>query len=183
MNKLVKALQITAIALVTLVLAFALFLLVGNLYKDDMQRTPWGIGTFTVVSGSMHPVINAGDIVIVRAIQPEELKLRDIVTVMSFEENDVVTHRVVDIDLENNKFTTRGETNNVDDPAASFDQLVGRVWFWLPGMGRIPELVKKPVNLVIIVFLLGFLPLNLTIISSVRSKHGKLPPSRTLNFD
>ncbi len=60
-----------------------------------------GEGWFTIISGSMHPLIDINDRVLVRHVTPLEVRLRDIIL---FKTDGVfVTHRVIQFDRKDGK--------------------------------------------------------------------------------
>ena len=87
---------------------------------------------FTVVSGSMKPKYNIGDVLIAKEIKPEDIKVGDTIsyqgTVNSFKDK-VVTHQVVGIETVDGKyyFRTKGLANLVEDPIVSENQVYGKV--------------------------------------------------------
>ena len=87
---------------------------------------------FTVVSGSMRPKYDIGDVLIDKEIEPDDIKVGDDIsyqgTVNSFKDK-VVTHQVVGIEIVDGKyyFRTKGLANIVEDPIVSEDQVYGKV--------------------------------------------------------
>ena len=81
-------------------------------YKN---KTPsfFGYKSFIVLTGSMEPTLNIGDIVFIK--ETTDIKEQDIV---SFKINNaIVTHRIVEIKKENDKtlYTTKGDANSGND--------------------------------------------------------------------
>ena len=91
--------------------------------------------TPTVVSGvSMAPMLQAGDLVLTRAVDPADIAVGDILRIRSGE--DFILHRVVAIrEADGLEFVTRGDANNVDDPAVPASAVEGRVVRVFPGLG------------------------------------------------
>jgi signal peptidase len=90
----------------------------------------------TILSGSMRPVFDAGDVVIVRKVTADSVKLGDIVQFRG--EEITVIHRVVDIlETEDSKFfITQGDANSSPDIApVDPHQVVGKVVFTIPKIG------------------------------------------------
>lgn len=89
--------------------------------------------SYTVLSGSMHPTLQPGDLVIVKAENPSNIKIGDIVTVKS--KVGIFTHRIYDKKIENGiiMFRTKGDANEDPDPAY-FDssKLIGKVVIIIP---------------------------------------------------
>lgn len=87
---------------------------------------------FTVITGSMKPEYNIGDVLIAKVTKPEKIKVGDKITyqgtVNSFKDK-VITHQVTKIEEKDGKyyFHTKGLANLVEDPVVSEDQVYGKV--------------------------------------------------------
>ncbi len=130
---------LTKIILISLTFV-ALSLLFFLVQSKVSGRAPsvGGYQMYIVMSGSMSPAVKTGSIVIVKPMDPEEIKLRDIITFRGeIEGENITTHRVVEID--NNaeiSFKTKGDANEVEDPMpVSGNQLIGRVVYSIPHVG------------------------------------------------
>lgn len=81
-----------------------------------------GYHTYAITSGSMTGAVDAGSLVISRAVPVEELDLGDVITYAPPADTGIdhlVTHRIVDIDLADDgtrTFRTKGDANQSDDP-------------------------------------------------------------------
>lgn len=88
---------------------------------------------FTVVSGSMEPKYNIGDVLISKDVGPENIKVGDVISYIGQSGtfiDKVVTHEVVSIEVDaNNKkvFHTKGLVNVIEDPIVYQDQVFGVV--------------------------------------------------------
>jgi len=99
----------------------------------------------TVLTGSMRPAYNPGDVVAVRGIKAHEVcetvKPGQVITFMpnTDDENTLVTHRVVAVsertDYEDCMVTTRGDANNVDDAPVPARAVKGVVMYRVPFVG------------------------------------------------
>lgn len=69
----------------------------------------------TVLSGSMRPGIQPGDVVMVRAVPNDDLRMGDVIAYMPPQQTVPVLHRIVDIDASGG-IVTQGDANNVSDP-------------------------------------------------------------------
>lgn len=68
----------------------------------------------TVLTGSMRPGIQPGDVVMVRPVPTDELKVGDVIAYLPPSHTTPVLHRIVSID--SSGLITKGDANNVEDP-------------------------------------------------------------------
>lgn len=131
-----KIWNITSTALVILAVLLAVLLMGARLL---------GFQVYNIISGSMEPVYNRGDLVYVQPVKNiSQLKVGDVVSYVQNEELVVVTHRIVRIDVENNRVHTKGETNDTEDPPVHFNNVIGVVRFHIPWMGYVSDWVQHP---------------------------------------
>ena len=122
--------------LVVLVVIFALFLMGSRLL---------GFQVYNVVSGSMEPTYSVGDLLYVKAQDPETVKVGDPITFVLNEELAVATHRVIRIDAENQHFYTKGDANDTADAnPVHFNNLIGVPKFSIPLLGHVSDYVQNP---------------------------------------
>lgn len=96
-----------------------------------------GINVNPVVSGSMVPNLNKGDL-IVTSNNFNGLAKGDIVTYhASWLDNNVVVHRIIEID--NGRIVTKGDHNHSADPIFSQDRVVGEVFAKIPFIGHFAQ--------------------------------------------
>jgi signal peptidase len=94
-----------------------------------------------IPTGSMVPVYNPGDIVMVLKVSPRYLKTGDIIEYRTETMN--VVHRIIKID-KNGNFITKGDANSKADTAAVDPRNVtGKVVFSIPRIGWISIAVKQ----------------------------------------
>jgi len=95
--------------------------------------------SYVVVSGSMSPQIDAGDMVVIRAVPTDSIRVGDVITFTSAGVGRT-THRVVEVVDRGNGhyFRTKGDANENPDPGlVDPSQVVGRVWFHVPYVGYV----------------------------------------------
>ena len=94
---------------------------------------------YYVISDSMKPAINKGDLVFTKEVSFEEIEVGDVLTFTKDGSGRWFSHRVVRIKEEEKSFRTKGDNNNVEDPGyTSFDNVVGRVEKKFPVVGFVP---------------------------------------------
>ena len=115
----------------------------------------FAVGVFSyfpnvIISGSMSPHINVGDIVIVQRIHPQEAAEKvQVGDVIQFREETVrVTHRVIEIKEDDRGlplFVTQGDANpNPDSDSVEAERFVGKVVEVLPKAGWITIWMRSP---------------------------------------
>ena len=123
---------------------------------------------YVVSSGSMEPVLNVNDVLIVRdGGSFGELEIGDIIVFNRPEGQDrVIVHRIVEIieDEDGNIIRTKGDANPSSIPGTDFpigaDEYIGKVVYVLPGVGLITKVISPPVNYIIIAIILAILFFN-----------------------
>lgn len=108
---------------------------------------------FIVLSGSMVPTVHVGDGVLVRYIEPENIKVGDILVFYAGNSNKIiVSHRVIDIYKHNNdiNFQTKGDNVEDKDPfIVKSKNVIGKVIFRIPYIGYLTKFSKRPLLFVI----------------------------------
>ena len=122
--------------LVILVVIFAIFLMGSRLV---------GLQVFNVISGSMEPTYSVGDLLYVKTVDPDGVKVGDPITFVLNEDLVVATHRVVAVDRENRQFVTKGDANETEDAnPVHFNNLVGVPVFAIPLLGYVSAYIQNP---------------------------------------
>ena len=124
-----------------------------------------GLRPMCVLSGSMEPTYHTGSLIYVKPCAPEDVQVGDPITFVLNEDLDVVTHRVVSIDAENQHFYTKGDANDAPDGApVYFKNLIGRPVFTIPYLGYVSHWISNPpgmylaIALALVLIILTFLP-------------------------
>jgi signal peptidase I len=133
---------------VQIVAVAALLLLVGALLIGAAPAL-FGYESLVVLSGSMRPAIEVGDLLVVGPVAPDRIKVGDVLSYRTAERPDiVVTHRVVGISLDPQgrlSVQTKGDANDsVDTVSVDQGSLVGRVLYSIPRLGYVVEFTKRP---------------------------------------
>lgn len=122
-----------------------------NILKQDIPLIN-GYGILEVVSGSMEPTIDIGDLIVINT-KYSDIKENDIITFYD-ENNSFVTHKVIKVD--GNMITTKGDANNAPDKPFSETEVVGKYVTKVNGLGRIMSSFKSPfvMSMILIIGLL-----------------------------
>lgn len=119
---------------------------------------------YVVASGSMIPVLEVYDVLIVQGHEPfEDIEVGDIIVFnRPSDHNRVIVHRVASIIQEDPKtIRTQGDANPASIPGTDFpiteEEYIGKVAYTLPQVGYITQLLKPPINYVIIAIVIGIM--------------------------
>lgn len=144
-----KVWGVVSTAMVALVVLAAVFLMGSRLM---------GFRVFNVVSGSMEPTYSVGDMLYVKSVAPEDVKVGDVITFVLNEDLVVATHRVVRIDAEKQCFYTKGDANTVEDGSpVHFKNVIGVPKFSIPKLGYVSDFVQNPPGMYIVLMLVAVL--------------------------
>ena len=89
-----------------------------------------GVHSFVVLTGSMEPEINPGDMVIVKKM--EQYSVGDIIAFST--SGTIIVHRIYS--FENSRVITKGDANNYADPwRIDQDKIIGKTMFIIPYLG------------------------------------------------
>ena len=124
-----------------------------------------GLQPFTVLSGSMEPTYHTGSLIYVKSVEPQDVHVGDPITFVLNEDLVVATHRVIEIDAENERFYTKGDANeSADGSPVHFNNLIGVPVFTIPLLGYVANFVTNPPGMYIalagvaVLLLLTFVP-------------------------
>lgn len=102
-----------------------------------------GFTPYSILSPSMTPKYQVGDLIYVQKADFEDIKVGDPITYVANKSLKIVTHRVVEIDPVEQKFRTKGDANDQWDAApVLYENVVGVVKFSLPKLGYISNYIS-----------------------------------------
>jgi len=132
------ALRVVAILILVAFIVFGLPTVFKALLGTD---TPFMV----VISRSMEPTLKVNDIIVVVGVDPDDIKIGDVIVFRNPTGGPVpIVHRVVDIiTLPNGErgFITKGDNNNLNDPWTLTDEyIIGRVVFVIPQLGIVTRI-------------------------------------------
>ncbi len=148
--------------LITVILVVAIIITIFGIIqsKKNSETAPsiMGYKLMWVLTGSMRPSIEPGDLVIVKDIKPEEVQVGQVIT-FKRDNSTLITHRVVDvIDEETIMFKTKGDANNVaDSNLVQTSQLVGSLKWIIPKGGYVMNYMQTPKGLISFISFVGIL--------------------------
>lgn len=118
-----------------------------QILKKDYTNI-FGYTYYSVATGSMKPVISPNDLIFVKITK--NVSKGDIIT---FKDSaSIVTHRLIDIN--NNKYITKGDANNTSDTGINKSDIIGKVVYIIT-----PDVIFKGI-VVILIFIIFIVILN-----------------------
>lgn len=132
-----------------------------------------GVRVFNIISESMIPKYNIGDVLVVKSIEPQNIKVGDDIAYIGQESTfnqKIVTHQVIKIDYENGEyiFHTKGIANILEDPLVHQNQVFGKVVYKI----WILSFISKILSNVYVVFFGIFVPIVVLIFWTILKLKG-----------
>ena len=150
-----KALKIIRSIFVWLMVALAVFMMIFTIVSvstfDRADRNLFGYKAFIVLSDSMSKTdFNAGDLVLVKAVDPSTLKEGDIIAYTSQNTSnygETVTHKICKLTTDANGepgFVTYGTTTDTDDETVvTYPYVLGKYQGRIPKVGTFFQFLKS----------------------------------------
>lgn len=148
---------VLCVILIPILLVNIMLIAKSYINKDEVPSIG-GTLPLIVLTDSMHPEIESGDLIICKTADADDIKVNNIISFFDPAGNgtSIVTHRVVEIVEENGEiyFRTRGDNNNTDDKAlVPADNLVGVYKMRIAGAGHIAMFMQSTAGLIVCVVL------------------------------
>lgn len=151
------------IFIIVVIIMFASFICLQRFTNNEFSI--FGYRLFSVATGSMAPMYNVGDVLLVREADTSTLTIGDDITYMgnvSSYKDKLVTHRIIEIEIKNGKkfFHTKGIASVSEDPLVSEEQVLGKVHKKLKLLSSLHLFIKTPGGFLLcvvlpILFLIG----------------------------
>ncbi|MCL2593971.1 MAG: signal peptidase I [Promicromonosporaceae bacterium] len=156
--------KVTKRTLAGLFWATAILVVVVAILIYVIPQAQAGAG-LTVLTGSMQPAINPGDVVAVKGIKAHEvcenIAVGDVVTFMpETDDATLVTHRVIavnttdkgntigeDVKYETCTVQTKGDNNNVADAVVPARAIKGKVMYTVPWVGHVLNRIQTQTDM------------------------------------
>jgi len=124
------------------VLLILIFFVLNIFFQKFVQKKNninfFGVKPLIVMTGSMEPNYNIGDLIIVKEIAKENININDVITYSLENGKDTVTHRVVEIVNQDGEtmYRTKGDNNNsADSELVKYSQVQGTIFLKIDKIG------------------------------------------------
>jgi len=124
-----------------------IFFILLNIFSMN-NKSLFGFRIYRVISGSMQPALQIGDVIIVK--KSNNYSERDIITYSNG--LTTITHRIIAIN--NDEVITKGDANEVDDKPINKEQIIGKFFFRISNFSLFSMILSKNVIYLIMIFLL-----------------------------
>lgn len=150
--KIKNTLNIAMYIILIILISYNILIIAQSILFPNKTPSFFGVKTYVIISGSMEPEINIGDIVVVKE-EKNNLKVEDIISYRKGQ--SVITHRIsqiVENDNDRVTYKTKGDNNNTEDSEKiESKEIEGKVIKVIPKLGKLSLMLK---NKVIIIFVL-----------------------------
>ncbi len=172
-----KLLLVLKILIVVIIL---LLLFMSRYQRMDEQNSLFGYRVFVIVSESMKPRLNVGDMILVRERHPRNIEIGDMVSYQGLEgdlDDKIITHQVEEIITEEGRriFYTKGVNNILMDPAVYEEQIYGVVEYRFIVLSVISKIIRSTAGF----FLVVFIPSVIVIAFEIKSIRRQLKEARS----
>ena len=144
-----RALDILADIMVYLISAAIIAGAVLFAFNASPTKSIFGYRYYTVLTPSMTPTYNVGDVIMVKIVSPEDIDVNDVITFNPSRDGTAyLTHRVYEKyeDYEGSGITcfrTKGDANDAEDSfLIEADRVIGKVVFGIPKLGFVVRFVQ-----------------------------------------
>jgi signal peptidase len=170
LKKILKILfKILKVLSVAFIIAALIVVLIQKVTNNKLRL--FGYGVYTVISESMLPEYEVGDMFLAKVVDEKDIKEGDdlvyIGEVDSYKDK-IVTHRVIRIEADKS-IVTKGINNDLEDPPIKYKQVYGRVHLRL----LILSLFSKLMNNNILFYVIIFVPFTFLIFLDTKELFGE----------
>ena len=126
--------------IIVILLVICIFAVYQKIVLKKQNIEILGFKGYIVMTGSMEPSINAGDVIIGKKANENNIKIGDVITFSSINSGATITHRIVDITNKDGKryYQTKGDNNNSEDvDLVEYKDIQGIVLFKIGKIGKI----------------------------------------------
>jgi len=170
MKKTLKIIMAVLKAIILVVMVAFIIVIVLQRFSNN-KISFFNYRMFTVISGSMKPKYDIGDVLISKSVEPSEIKVGDSISYLGNKgdfNNKVITHEVIETSIDEDGkyvFRAKGRANPIEDPEVYEDQIYGVVVYKSKVLSAIYKIVATKNGF----FIFIIIPLMFIIISEAIS--------------
>lgn len=153
-QKSLNKIRFALVIIISIGILYNVLLIIQSILYPNKTPSFLGYKTFSIISGSMMPEINVGDIVVVKDVEINDLKDGDIISFRN--DSEIITHRIIRIEEDKKQilYITKGDNNNTEDAdKVSFVNIEGKVVNVIPKLGNVVFFLKNKVTILLLITL------------------------------
>ena len=160
-----KIIKLFTIPFIAAIIIIAIYIGYARFIKKEANISLFGFRHYIVLTGSMEPFYNVGDLVIVKETKKEDIKKDDVITFSLNNSTETISHRIIDIVNQDGQelYQTKGDNNNApDSDLVSYENIKGKIVFKISKFGRIlTELTTGTgIVVVLVITILSYIQTN-----------------------
>ena len=135
-----KTIKFIYMPFVIAIILMILYMGYQKFFKKNSNASIFGFKQYMVLTGSMEPNYNIGDLIIVKEVKENEINVGDVITYSMGNGAETISHRIISITNTDGKvqYETKGDNNNSpDSDLVSYNQIQGRLVFKISKLGLI----------------------------------------------
>ena len=171
----------------TYLFVLIIYLVFICVHRLSIDGSVLGYRLFTINNNEMSPKYNFNDIIVVKDYDPSKLKVGDNISYLGDccgQGGMIINHKIVKIDKELNKITTKGINSSIEDPEIKYKQVIGKVVGILPVINFLHHILKNPIGFFIVVVLPLVIAIIVLIIETIKDiKKESLEKDKLINQD
>ena len=149
-------LNLIEITILIIISFFALLLIFQSTFLKN--KSIFGYRSYVIASNSMYPVLEYGDVILVKDINFDEIEIGDIITYQGKNgelKNKIITHEVIDINYMNDVkvLVTKGRANTGIDPYVYPEQIYGKFFYKYTIISFVSKIVRNKFGFVLFIFI------------------------------
>ena len=156
-QKCLKILRRIFCPIIILSIVFCAYVAYQKVIKKEENIQIFGYRAYIVLTGSMEPSINIGDVVIIKRVEKDKIQVGDIITFKVDGQATTVTHRITEmLEEEGNPiYITKGDHNNANDPdLVKYENIQGIMLFKIGKLGKIITELLTGTGLVVMIIVI-----------------------------
>ena len=143
MKKLIsKIFKVVSYVMFGMIICLSLFVLTLRFLGESPSI--FGYSCYYVLTQSMEPEIMAGEMILGKTTEYEDLKVGDVITYMGESgalTGKIITHKIIEIN--GDRITTQGVANDIPDPTIGPDQILSKYVGTIPLAGKIFSVINS----------------------------------------
>ena len=149
-------LNLIEITILIIISFFAFLLIFQSTFLKN--KSIFGYRSYVIASNSMYPVLEYGDVILVKDISFDDIEIGDIITYQGNNgelKNKIITHEVIDINYVNDVrvLVTKGRANKGVDPYVYPEQIYGKFFYKYTIISFVSKIVRNKFGFVLFIFI------------------------------